>query len=111
MRTAPLPSFAEKKPARVADLCHRPIVESIRKLAQSPVSEKRAQSSRAPSTLEDEGYEVVTAGTGGEGLAVAKERVPDLVAEALALDPAIAAAAERDAWRIGPETGEMRRAA
>ena len=30
-------------------------------------------------TLEDEGYEVVTAGTGGEGLALAKERVPDLV--------------------------------
>jgi len=30
-------------------------------------------------TLEDEGYEVVTAGTGGQGLAIAKDRVPDLV--------------------------------
>jgi DNA-binding NtrC family response regulator len=30
-------------------------------------------------TLEDEGYEVITAGTGGDGLALAKQRVPDLV--------------------------------
>jgi len=30
-------------------------------------------------TLEDEGYDVLTAATGGEGLEVAKERVPDLV--------------------------------
>ncbi|MEN8005475.1 MAG: sigma-54 dependent transcriptional regulator [Candidatus Krumholzibacteriota bacterium] len=30
-------------------------------------------------TLEDEGYEVITAGTGGDGLELAKERVPDLV--------------------------------
>ncbi len=30
-------------------------------------------------TLSDEGYEVVTAATGGEGLAVAKDRAPDLV--------------------------------
>jgi DNA-binding NtrC family response regulator len=30
-------------------------------------------------TLQDEGYEVLTAGTGTEGLEVAKEKVPDLV--------------------------------
>jgi DNA-binding NtrC family response regulator len=30
-------------------------------------------------TLEDQGYEVLTAGTGGEGLDLAKEKVPDLV--------------------------------
>ena len=30
-------------------------------------------------TLEDEGYDVLTAGTGGEGLEVARDRVPDLV--------------------------------
>ncbi len=30
-------------------------------------------------TLEDEGYEILTAATGGEGLELAKDRVPDLV--------------------------------
>jgi two-component system response regulator AtoC len=30
-------------------------------------------------TLEDEGYDVLTASTGGEGLALAKDKVPDLV--------------------------------
>jgi len=30
-------------------------------------------------TLEDENYEVITAATGGEGLELAKDRIPDLV--------------------------------